>query len=518
MSVRVRFAPSPTGYLHIGAARSALFNWLFARKVGGQFLLRIEDTDLQRSTEEATRSIIEGLAWLGLDYDEEMVFQSANAEQHRAAARRLVEEGKAYRDFTPKEERADASVKQDIAARARAQAAQGIDHRSNPFRDLPRDESDDRAAAGEPFAIRLRVAREGASHFTDIVYGEQERGYSEIEDLVLLRSDGHPLYNLSVVLDDIEMGITHVIRGQDHLTNTHKQILLYQAFGAPVPQFAHLPLILAPNKAKLSKRRHGEVVSLTTYRDRGFVPAAFRNFLALLGWSPPEGKEILARAELIEAFSLKAIGRGNAVFNFHENDPRHWTDDKALWMNAEYIRTMSLDELLPMVKAELRTERLWREEYDDDDEREWFAKAVDLIRPRFFTLKDFSSQGRAYFSEDFDFDETAVRANILKEPRLRELLPQLADRIEAVDPFTAASAETAVRAFAEKSSVKAGLFINASRTMLTGQAVGPPMFDVFEIMGPERSAMRLRSQRPWHEFVISSPTVREGRQPETSLC
>jgi len=499
MTVRVRFAPSPTGYLHIGAARSALFNWLFARKVGGKFLLRIEDTDLQRSTDESTRSILEGLAWLGLDYDEEKVFQSDNADKHRTAARRLVAEGKAYRDFTPKAERTDANVKQDISDRARAHAAEGIDHRSNPFRDLPIDESDARAAAGEPFAIRLKVAREGVSHFADIVYGEQERDYSEIEDLVLLRSDGHPLYNLSVVLDDIEMGITHVIRGQDHLTNTHKQILLYQAFGAPVPQFAHLPLILAPNKAKLSKRKHGEVVSLTTYRDRGFVPAAFRNFLALLGWSPPGGKELLSRDELIEAFSLEGIGRANAVFNFQENDPRHWTDDKALWMNAEYIRTMPLDELLPMVKKEMRAEKLWREEYVED-EHDWLLRTIDLIRQRFFTLKDFSSQGRAYFSEDFDFDEAAVRKNILKEPRLQELLPALADRLETVEPFTAANVEVALRAAAEESGVKAGLFINSARTMRTGQAVGPPMFDLFEIMGRDRSVMRLRSRRPWNEF------------------
>ncbi len=497
--IRVRFAPSPTGYLHIGAARSALFNWLYARKMGGKFLLRIEDTDLQRSTDESTRSIIEGLEWLGLDYDEKKVFQSDNAEKHRAAARRLVDEGKAYRDFTPREERADDNVKEDIVERARAQSAEGIDHRSNPFRELPQDESNARASAGEPFAIRLKVARDGTSHFTDIVYGEQDRDYSEIEDLVLLRSDGHPLYNLSVVLDDIEMGITHVIRGQDHLTNTHKQILLYQAFGAPVPEFAHLPLILAPSKAKLSKRKHGEVVSLTTYRDRGFVPAAFRNFLALLGWSPPEGKEILSREELVEAFSLEGIGRANAVFNFHENDPRHWTDDKALWMNAEYIRTMPLTELLPMVKTELRAERLWREEYDDD-EHEWFARTVDLIRQRFFTLKDFSAQGRAYFSEDFDFDEPAVRKNILKAPQLRELLPRLAGKLDEVEPFTTTAVEAALRAFAEETGENAGLFINSARTMLTGQAVGPSMFDVFEIMGRERSVMRLRSQRPWHEF------------------
>ena len=498
--VRVRFAPSPTGYLHIGAARSALFNWLFARKMGGKFLLRIEDTDLQRSTEESTRSIIEGLEWLGLDYDEDLVFQSDNAEKHRAAARQLVEEGKAYRDFTPKEAREDRSVKQEIAERARAQAAEGIDQRSNPFRDLPQAESDARAGAGEPFAIRLKVSREGQSRFADIVYGEQERGYSEIEDLVLLRSDGHPLYNLSVVLDDIEMGITHVIRGQDHLTNTHKQILLYQAFGAKVPEFAHLPLILAPNKAKLSKRKHGEVVSLTTYRDRGFVPAAFRNFLALLGWSPPDGQEIMTREEMIERFSLKGIGRANSVFNFHENDPRHWTDDKALWMNAEYIRTMPLEELLPMVKTELRSAKLWREEYDDD-ESAWFEKTVELIRQRFFTLKDFSSQGRAYFSDDFDFDEAAVSKNLKKEPRLREWLPALAVRLGQVATFSAANVETALRQFADELGVKAGLFINAARTMLTGQAVGPSMFEVFEIMGRERSANRLRSGVPWFDAM-----------------
>ena len=498
--VRVRFAPSPTGYLHIGAARSALFNWLFARKMGGKFLLRIEDTDLQRSTEESTRSIIEGLEWLGLDYDEDLVFQSDNAEKHRAAARQLVAEGKAYRDFTPKEAREDRSVKQEIAERARAQAAEGIDQRSNPFRDLPQAESDARAGAGEPFAIRLKVSREGQSRFADIVYGEQDRGYSEIEDLVLLRSDGHPLYNLSVVLDDIEMGITHVIRGQDHLTNTHKQILLYQAFGAKVPEFAHLPLILAPNKAKLSKRKHGEVVSLTTYRDRGFVPAAFRNFLALLGWSPPDGQEIMTREEMIERFSLKGIGRANSVFNFHENDPRHWTDDKALWMNAEYIRTMPLEELLPMVKTELRSAKLWREEYDDD-ESAWFEKTVELIRQRFFTLKDFSSQGRAYFSDDFDFDEAAVSKNLKKEPRLREWLPALAVRLGQVATFSAANVETALRQFADELGVKAGLFINAARTMLTGQAVGPSMFEVFEIMGRERSANRLRSGVPWFDAM-----------------
>jgi glutamyl-tRNA synthetase len=493
MTVRVRFAPSPTGYLHIGAARTALFNWLYARHVGGKFLLRIEDTDLQRSTEESTRSIIEGLQWIGLDYDEELVFQSANAQKHRDAANRLLAEGKAYRDFTPKEQRADENVKQGVAERARTQT----DQRSNPFRDLSHEEADRRAAAGEPFAVRLKVPVEGSTRFEDVVYGVQERSHSEIEDLVLLRSEGNPLYNLSVVIDDIEMGITHVIRGQDHLTNTHKQVLLYEALGATVPTFAHLPLILAPNKSKLSKRKHGEVVSLTTYRDRGFVPAAFRNFLALLGWAPAGGKEILSRDELIRDFSLEGIGRANAVFNFQENDPRRWTDDKALWMNAEYVRTMPLDELLPMLKEELRSNKLWREEYEDED-REWFEKTVDLIRQRYFTLKDFSGQGRAYFSDDFDFDESAVKKNLLKEPNLRQLLPALGQRMSSLEQFNAETAELALRSFGEEVGVKPGVLINASRTMLTGQAVGPSMFEIFEVLGQDRSVERLKSGIPWN--------------------
>ncbi|HEY0099567.1 MAG TPA: glutamate--tRNA ligase [Pyrinomonadaceae bacterium] len=489
--MRVRFAPSPTGYLHIGAARTALFNWLYARKLGGTFLLRIEDTDLQRSTDESTRSIIEGLHWLGLDYDEEIVFQSANADAHRADALQLIVAGKAYRDFTPKAERADANVKQEIAERARAASSTGTDHRSNPFRDLSPEESEARAGAGEPFAVRLKVAREGRSSFTDAVYGSQERDYSEIEDLVLLRSDGHPLYNLSVVCDDIEMRITDVIRGQDHLTNTHKQILIYEALGAPVPRFAHLPLILAPNKAKLSKRKHGEVVSLTTYRDRGFVPAAFRNFLALLGWSPNDEQELLSREQLVEKFTLEGIHRAPAVFNFNESDARQWTDQKAMWMNAEYIRTMPVAELAPMVRAELEATGLWKPEYETH-ERAWFERAIEIIRQRFHTLKDFSGQGRAYFADEFEFEEAAVRKNLQKEPRLKELLPALADKIEQTEPFTLETAETTLRAFADEVGVKAGLFINAARTALTGQSVGASMFEVFDLIGRERSARRLR--------------------------
>jgi glutamyl-tRNA synthetase len=489
--IRVRFAPSPTGYLHVGGARTALFNWLFARKTGGKLILRIEDTDIQRSSEEMVRGILEGLEWLGLDYDEGPYFQSDYADKHRAAAYELLESGWAYRDFTPKEERDDATIKQQSAEAARQGKI------LNPFRDLSREESDARAESGEPFVIRFKVPEEGKTVFNDAVFGLQERDYKDIEDLVLLRSDGHPLYNLSVVIDDILMGITHVIRGQDHLSNTHKQVLIYQALGKPLPTFAHLPLILAPNKGKLSKRKHGEIVSVTTYRDRGFIPDAFVNFLALLGWSPVSGehadREIFSREELINLFSLEGIHKANAVFNFTEGDARNWTDQKALWMNAEYIRTMPMEKLFPLVKAELERSGMWRDEYEGE-KRAWFEQTVGLIRERARTLTDFPKHGRPYFVDglSFEFDEAAVKKNLQKEPALKELLPQLADAFATLDEFTHDSTEALLRGFAESKGVKAGLLINATRTALTGQAVGPGLFDVVVAIGKDRTIARLK--------------------------
>lgn len=497
MTVRVRFAPSPTGYLHIGSARTALFNYLYAKSVGGKFLLRIEDTDLTRSTEESTRSILEGLEWLGFAPDEEIVYQSNNAEKHRAAALKLLEEGKAYRDFTPKEAPSDKNVKQAIVERARLQGGDK-NLRDNPYRDLSKEESDARAEAGEPFAIRLKVAETGKTSFEDAVYGLNERDYSETEDLVLLRSDGSPLYNLAVVCDDIEMGITHVVRGQDHINNTHKQILIYEALGEKVPEFAHLPLILAPGGKKLSKRIHGEIVSMTTYRDAGFLAAAFRNFLALLGWSAKSEQELMTLDELIENFSLEGIHRNPAIFNFDANNPKRWTDDKAIWMNAEYVRTMPLEEILPFVKAELKSAKLWRDEYEDDD-KVWFEATVDLIRQRFFTLKDFSNQGRAYFSEDFDFDQTALDKNLKKFPDLQTWLPELAEKFEPMEDFTHDRIEEVVKQFTEEKGAKLGVIMNGARALLTGLAVGPSMLAVFETIGKEKSILRLKSQVAWNQ-------------------
>ncbi|NNE99191.1 MAG: glutamate--tRNA ligase [Pyrinomonadaceae bacterium] len=497
MTTRVRFAPSPTGYLHIGSARTALFNYLFARNTKGKFLIRVEDTDRQRSTEESLSSILDGLKWLGFAPDEEIVFQSNNADKHRLAAFKLLEEGKAYRDFTPKEDRSEKDIKRDIADRARKQGDKK-DMRDNKYRELTKAESDSKAEAGEPFAIRLKVAETGKTSFEDAVYGPQERDYADIEDMVLLRSDGHPLYNLAVVCDDLEMRITHVIRGQDHLTNTHKQILIYEALGEEKPVFAHLPLILAPGGKKLSKRAHGEIVSMDLYREKGFIADAFRNFLALLGWSPKDENEILNHDQLIESFSFDGINRSNAAFNFDANNPKRWTDDKALWMNAEYIRTMPLDELIPLVREELRGEKLWREEYDEEEKR-WFEETIDLIRERFYTLKDFSEQGRAFFSEDFDYDPKAINKNLKKHPDLREWLPELAERLEGLDDFTHDGIFAAVKSLCADKETKVGVILNGARVLLTGQAVGPSMVSAIEQLGKEKTVMRLKSQVAWNE-------------------
>jgi glutamyl-tRNA synthetase len=487
-TVRVRFAPSPTGYLHVGGARTALFNWLYARQHNGTFILRIEDTDIQRSSEAMVQGILEGMHWLGLDADEGPLFQSSFVEAHRAAARRLVEEGKAYYDFTPKLQGDDKTVKARTVERAREQSRTGKE--ANPYRDLPLDEAQRRLAAGEAAAIRLKVPQSGASRFDDMVYGPQERDYAEIEDLVLIRSDGHPLYNLSVVVDDIEMNITHVIRGQDHLTNTHKQVLIYEALGKPLPRFGHLPLINAPGKEKLSKRRHGEIVSVTTYRDRGFLPDAFVNFLALLGWSPGTDQEILSRQELIDRFSLEGVNKAAAIFNFKEHDPFDWTDPKALWMNGEYLRRMPIDELLPLVAEQLKKHGLWRDEYAGD-QRDWLARAVDLLRARYRTTIDFATLGRPYFADQFEYEPAAVKKN-LKDERLKELLMGLAERFAAVAAFTHDGTEAALRAYAEEQGVKAGLLINATRTALTGQSVGPGLFDIVVILGQKRTVERLQ--------------------------
>jgi len=318
--------------------------------------------------------------------------------------------------------------------------------------------------------------------FRDLVYGEQEKSTADIEDFALLRSDGTPTYHLASCTDDIDMKITHIVRGQDHLTNTFKHILIFEAAGAPLPEFAHLPLLVAPDGSKLSKRRHGAVVSVTTYRDAGFLPHAFVNFLCLLGWSPKDNREVMTRQELIEAFSFEGINRSNAVVNFREDDP---FDPKAVWLNAQHLRTMPVRELAPYVRRTLEQAGV---HIPYDEER--FLTVIDVIRTRYSMLTDFVTRGRAYFSEDYPITPEAQQK--LDEPGARQLLHELADRLEASPEFTEASVERDLRQLAAERGVKAGLIINAARAILTGQTVGPSAFTVFVTLGRERVLERLR--------------------------
>ncbi len=483
--VRVRFAPSPTGYLHIGGARTAIFNWLFARKMGGKFILRIEDTDAERSTEESIKGIIEGLKWLGIDWDEGPYFQSQFIEEHLAAARKLLESGNAYKCFCSREE---LEQKRKEAMKRKTSILY-----DGTCRKLTPEQVAEKEAAGLPYTIRLKVPREdGSVSFSDIVYGHIEKRYRDIEDFVIVRSNGQPLYVLSNTVDDIRDRITHVIRGQDGLANTPKQILIYQALGAKVPKFAHMPLTLDPKKAKISKRKHGEIVSVQYYREKGFLPWALVNFLALLGWSTPDSRQIFSKEELIQAFSLEGINRANSIFDIRPNDPKFFTDPKALSINAHYIRTMPLEELFPYVKEQMQKAGIWDPDYEDG-KREWFMKTIGLIRARFHVLTDFVTLGRCYFSDDFEMDQKALKKNILKYPDLKEWLPELADRLEALDKFTIEETEKVIRQMAEELNVKAGILINGIRTAVTGQAVGPGLFDMLVAIGKERVVGRMRN-------------------------
>src|SRR5271156_6586604 len=329
---RVRFAPSPTGFLHVGSARTFIFNWLYARHNGGTMILRLDDTDIERNTQASVDSIFDGLKWLNLNWDETYK-QSERIELHRKTAWTIFEKGLAYRDFTPAH-----------TGDAEKSGAHGTWLFNPGARELSKAESNRRAAAGEPFALRFRVPREGGQvvRFTDAVYGEQVKAAADIEDFALLRSDGMPTYHLGSCADDADLRISHIIRGQEHLANTFKHVLIFEALGVEPPKFAHLPLLMAPDNSKLSKRKHGPVVSVTTYRDAGFLPHSFINFLCLLGWSPKDNREQMTRQELTDAFSFEGINHSNAVVNFTEADP---FDPKAVWLNAELIRTMPVDQL-----------------------------------------------------------------------------------------------------------------------------------------------------------------------------
>jgi glutamyl-tRNA synthetase len=487
---RVRFAPSPTGFLHVGSARTFIFNWLYARHNGGTVILRLDDTDVERNTQSSVDSIFESLRWLDLDWDEQYK-QSERIELHRKTAWGIFEKGLAYRDFTPAH-----------TGDAEKSGTQGTWLFNPGARELSRAESARRASAGEPFALRFRVPRESGQlvRFTDAVYGEQMKAAADIEDFALLRSDGMPTYHLASCADDADLRISHIIRGQDHLTNTFKHVLIFEAAGFAPPQFAHLPLLVAPDGTKLSKRRHGPVVSVTTYRDAGFLPEAFINFLCLLGWSPKNDRENMSLQELREAFSLEGINRSNAVVNFKESaalsvvipsEARNLLsfseetfDPKALWLNAEHIRGLPIEDLssrlLPVVRAA-----------GFDVSVEKMLRITPLIRERIKLLRDVLTAADFFFVDELPPYDPA------------ELIPQKGDAAMALKVLTRAREvlanvefkhdplDHALRAAAQELGVKAGQMFQPIRVAVCGRKNAPPLFETLEVLGKETALMRI---------------------------
>ncbi len=482
---RLRFPPSPTGYLHIGGARTALYNWLYAKQTGGKLILRIEDTDGDRSTEESIQGIIDGLSWLGIDYDEGPYFQTEFEEDHSNAAKTLLGKGSAYKCFCTKE---DLDSKREAALAAKAPL--GYDR---TCRNLSVEEIAEKESAGIPSVLRFKVPeRSGLLGYDDEILGRIESNYKEIDDFVIVRSNGKPLYLLCNVVDDIRDRISHVIRGQDHMTNTLKQVLLYEALEAPLPAFAHMPLTLDTKKAKISKRSHGEIVAVQFYRDRGFIPWAFNNYLALLGWSDGNDQEFYTKEQLIQDFSLGRINKSSAIFNYRKNDPKFFTDPKAIFINEHYLRTMDIFELAKLVQVELQADGLWDDAYGAE-KKQWYETTLDMIRERFHTLKDFTTLGRAYFADDFIVEQKPLKKNVLKHEGLKEWFPELAERYAQLSEWTLEETERVARELATELDIKPGIIINGMRTVVTGQLAGPSMFDILIAIGQEKVIRRLKN-------------------------
>ena len=457
--VRVRFAPSPTGFLHVGGARTAIYNDLLRQHVGGAFILRIEDTDKERSDEAMTRQIQSALAWIGVVWDEGPFLQSERLPRHHERAEELLAAGKAYRCFCTPEE---------LDAQRTAAEKQGLSFRyPRTCLNFPQEEVERRVAAGMPFAVRFRMPDEHIT-FTDIVRGDMDFPPDALDDFILLRSDGNPTYHMSVVCDDIDMNVTHVIRGEDHLSNTPKHIPLFRALGGQVPTFGHLPLILGQDKKRLSKR-YG-ATSVEEFRNEGILPQALYNFLALLGWNPGDDREILSRDEMIQLFDVDRLNASAAVFD----------REKLLWMNAQYLSMLDAEALRPHLQPFLEPVGLG----DVDSAR--LDAAVNLHRTRARTLKELVDLVVPYFREVV-YDREAS-AKFLKDPDLPGHLDALRDRYTGLPDFTKEALEAALRALADERGLKAGVLIHPTRMALSGAAGGPPLFDLVEVMGREATA------------------------------
>jgi glutamyl-tRNA synthetase len=438
-------------------------------------ILRIEDTDAERNKPELVNGIIEGLKWLGVDWDEGPFYQSQRTELYQAAGKKVLANGSAFLCYCPPEKYVGGDHAEEGAEGAKVRRI---------VRCTCRDGKP--STPGTKPAVRFKVPVGGTTKFFDAVFGEREFSNDEIEDFVLLRSGkegeefGQAMYQMSVVADDIDMRITHVIRGADHISNTPKQVLLYRALGAEPPIFAHVPLILGADKSRLSKR-HG-ATDVNMYRREGFLPEAFRNFLALLGWSPGGDEEYLRTSELLQKFSLEGVSRTNGVFD----------RAKLEWFNTQYLQKLPIEDLLPEVEAQLKRDGLWKAEWASGAGQEWFAKTVDLLRPRIRLLPDFSSWSRAFFSDEFPID-AAAKAKFWKDEKVPALLAKLADALAALPEWNHDACDHASRQVAEEGGVKAGLLINATRVAIVGQAVAPPLFDTMVALGQERVGRRLRA-------------------------
>jgi glutamyl-tRNA synthetase len=472
LTPRVRFAPSPTGFLHVGSARTFIFNWLYARHNQGTMVLRLDDTDVERNTDASVQSIFEGLRWLGLSWDEEYK-QSERLALHRSAAHAIFEKGLAYRDFTPAH-----------TADSDETSAQGAWLFNPGVRELSREESDRRAAAGEPFALRYRVPRDENRivRFTDGVYGDLSKPADDIEDFALLRSDGNPTYHLSSCVDDADLRITQIIRGQDHITNTFKHVLIFEGLGAEPPQFAHLPLLVAPDGAKLSKRKHGPVVSVTTYRDAGFLPAGFINFLCLLGWSPKNDREFLVLDEIRAAFTLENVNRSNAVVNFTEEDP---FDPKAVWLNAEHIRALPADQLS-------RSLQPFFEQAGFHPAPEKMLSVTPLIRERIKLLRDAVSAADFFFVSELAPYDPADLIPQKGDAALAQRVLQQAEQVLATTAFDHDSLDKALRAAASSLGIKAGPMFQPIRVAVCGRKNAPPLFETMAVLGRDVCLARIR--------------------------
>jgi len=457
--IRVRFAPSPTGHLHIGAARTALYNWLYARHYGGEFVLRIEDTDISRSSQEMSSGIVKGLQWLGLDWDKGPVFQSQRIKLYQKKAEELVKKGKAY----------DCYCSPDLR-----QTSKQWESRCTCFH-LSESEKKEYRKQGRPRAIRFKVPK-GELKFKDMIHGEITTHLDHIENFVLLRRDGLPTYHLSVVVDDIDQKITHVIRGDDHISNTPKQILVYKALGADIPKFGHMSLILGKDKKKLSKR-HGET-SVLEFRDKGFLPLAVNNFLAQMSWSPGQEK-IYSMEEMTEKFYLDKRSRGHPIFDL----------EKLEWLNGQLISRMKAEELLPYVKQELKSSGLWADELENE-KRKWLLRLIDLLKPRNKRISDFTPRARPFLSDQYPIEEEAAE-RYLKDERLPRLLPKLRQDFKDLSDFSADNIEQVTRERADREGVKAALFIHALRVIVLGMKVSPGIFEVLELVGKKRTIQRM---------------------------